>query len=455
MPNINLYNFTKKSNSTAIPDATTATTVTFTYKSECSTHSPILLFEWEGKPDFTYAQIGSIYYFITDIVYVRQKLWQLELKEDCLGTFKEQIKNSSQLIGRTSTDCDPQLIDNEYITKMSPTYYQADAEIEYNFAGTYIVGIADGHGISYYGMDGSKFSELTQQLFAVSQDTLWDSIAEIGKTLNRTFLNVLDYIRSCQWVPFTISGATQKTITMGYWSTGITASVLSPLWTWSPLTFNGKDIKPPALTTGNFFWTNASPFRKMLLHMPFVGNIELSPLEFSTNVNVKMVVDIFGKITYTVTGNSGKYYILSGDCSVPIALSASTISPQGLIASVGTAIGATGAFLASGGGIAAVASAVAGVAGGVSAVNSAISEPTTIGVQGSFSGPAYDSKVTLFTTQYNIIDDISSKIGYLLMKQKTLSANGYYLILKPVVNFGDYYENEEIASMMEGGFYIE
>ena len=454
MPSIGLYRFTKKSNSTALPDPKTATWVTYTYKSECSTHSPILLFEWGDKPEFSYAQIGSIYYFITDIVYVRQKLWQLELREDCLGTFRDQIKNSSQLVARTSIDCDPQLIDGEYTTKMSPVYTKTNIEIPFYYSGTYVVGIANGDGISYYGLTYSEFSRLTKELFAQSQDSLWDSIASAAGTLNRTFLHVLDYIRSCHWVPFEITNVNRETINLGYWPTGITASKLDPKQTLNPFTVQGTTIATPDLVTGNFFWVNSSPFRKILLHLPYAGNVELSPLEF-TSVNVVMTIDIFGKIGYTVTGQSGKYYTFFGDCGVPIALSASTMSPSGFLGGVAAAAGGTAAFLSSGGALGAMLSAAAGTAGAISAVGNALTEPTTIGSNGSFSAPLNDAYITLFTTLYNIIDDISSKIGYLLMKQKTLSTDGYYLILKPVVNFGDYHENQEIVSMMEGGFYIE
>lgn len=451
---IGLYNFTKKQNSTACPNPDTATWVTFTYKNETSVHNPVLLISWGNEPTFTYAQIADKFYYITDIVFVRNNLYEIHCKLDALATRRPAIMNSTQLVLRTSTDCDPQLIDSEYITKMSPVYTKTNVEIPYYYSGTYVVGVADGKGISYYGMSTTEFERLTQELFAQSQDSLWDSIASLAGTLNRTFLHVLDYIRSCHWVPFNISSATKETVTFGYWPTGITASKLSPTWTYNPFSVQGTTISTPDLVTGNFFWTNSSPFRKMILHLPYAGEIMLDPLEFTT-VNVAMTIDMFGKIGYTVTGQSGKYYTLFGDCGVPVALSASSVSPSGLLGGIAAAAGGGAAMIASGGGVAGLLAATAGTAGGISAVSNAISEPTTIGTTGSFSAPLNDPYITLFTTRYNIIDDMSSKIGYLLMKQKKLSTVGYYKCSDVVVDFGDYQENQEIANYMEGGFYIE
>lgn len=451
MPSIGLYHFTKKSNSTALPDTASATVVTFTYKNDCSTHSPVLLFEWEGKPDFTYAQIGSIYYFITDIVYVRQKLWQLELKEDCLGTFREQIKASSQLIDRTSTDVDSKIVDSFYPRLSNPVVEMNTAALSWSDPGSYILSVADGKGLKYYALTYGDFITLTQRLFAQSQDSLWDTIADATKSITRTFLNVMQYIVSCHWVPLPFAAETAgEEITLGYWPTGVIATPLNAQSVMHPIGDSVRiGIANNARTKAD--WLNSPGYNHVILHLPMCGNIELDA-SIALTVDISLYVDIYGKMFYNVS-HGGRAFKVVGDCGVPVALSSAAV-PSTAPAGVAGFIGGVGSIVAgaNGGGLGMI---LGGIAGAGVAETQLVPEPQTTGSQSGFLAHKSDSVISVTSIGYNVPADMSNVIGYPLMKQKTLSANGYYLILKPVVNFGDYYENQEIKSMMEGGFYIE
>ena len=450
MPSIGLYHFTKKSNSTALPDPKTATWVTFTYKSECSTHSPILLFEWGSKPDFTYAQIGSIYYFITDIIYVRQKLWQMELKEDCLGTFREQIKSSSQLVMRSNNFVDENIIDTLYPRLTQSTSELQQIQIPYDRAGTYVVATASGEGMKFFALSPSQFQSLTNQLFAETQDSLWDAIVDATTSIQRTFLNVMQYILSCHWVPFKLY--TSKTIAMylGYWNTGISATEIFADTKTYPLGM------PQTLNIANNAqvnrkWLNDPAFNIVILHLANAGDIQIDAARTSS-VSIIMLVDIFGKITYIVdTGYSRNY--IGGNCGVSIALSSNAV-PE----SFASGVLATGAGIATmfagmnGGGIPQI---VGGIIAAGAGEASLIPQPQTIGSTGSFASATADSVILLQQTLYDVSVDVSARIGYPVNKIVNMNTDGYYLIENPVVNFGDYYENQEIATMMEGGFYVE
>lgn len=451
MPSIGLYHFTKKSNSTALPDPKVATWVTFTYKNDCSTHSPILLFEWGSKPDFTYAQIESNYYFITDIVYVRQKLWQLELKEDCLGTFREQIKASNQLIDRTSTDVDSKIVDSFYPRLSNPVVEMNTATLSWSDPGSYILSVADGKGLKYYALTYGDFITLTQRLFAQSQDSLWDTIADATKSITRTFLNVMQYIVSCHWVPLPFANeAKGEEITLGYWPTGVIATPLSAQSVMHPI---GDSVRIGIANNARVKadWLNSPGYNHVILHLPMCGNIELDA-SIALAVDISLDVDIYGKMFYGVS-HGGRALKMVGDCGVPVALSSAAL-PSTAPAGVAGFIGGVGSIVAgaNGGGLGMI---LGGIAGAGVAETQLVPEPQTTGSQSGFLAHKSDSIISVTSIGYNVPDDMSNVIGYPLMKQKTLSANGYYLILKPVVNFGDYYENQEIVSMMEGGFYVE
>ena len=455
MPTINLYHFTKKSNSTAIPDASTATAVTFTYKDECSTHSPILLFEWDGKPDFTYAQIGSIYYFITDIVYVRQKLWQMNLKEDCLGTFREQIKNSEQLIGRTSTACTNTIIDSECLARVNPAAYVTSANLFTYQEGCVILGIAGGSGLKYYAITYANFMGLLSQIFAEKQDNLWENIVDAASKITQTFLNVTDYIKSAHWLPFNFfSGQHTEFISLGYWDSGISGSPLAPMDLIRLTGEEGITLNLPASPKDNFYWKNFSPGRRCRLHLPFAGDIDIDPAIFTAGVNIVCRVDFMGAITYEISSTTNsRTYILNADCSVPLAVTSNLIDKNAVKGVITAGIGLAGT-LATGGLSTAVNAGLA--VGGISAVaTGAIPEPTTNGSTGTFSGVVLDSAINLYTLQYNYETGITARRGFVYLRTGKLKNNGYYEIINPISNFGDYHENQEIATMMEGGFYIE
>lgn len=455
MASIGLYHFTKKSNSTALPDPKTATWVTFTYKNDCSTHSPILLFEWGNKPDFTYAQIESNYYFITDIVYVRQKLWQLELKEDCLGTFREQIKNSNQLIGRTSTACTNTIIDSECIARVNPKAYVTSANLFTYDQGCVILGIAGGSGLKYYAITYANFMGLLSQIFAEKQDNLWENIVDAASKITQTFLNVTDYIKSAHWLPFNFfSGEHTEFISLGYWDSGISGSPLAPMDLIRLTGEEGITLNLPASPSDNFYWKNFSPGRRCRLHLPFAGDIDIDPAIFTVGVNIVCRVDFMGAITYEISSTTKpRTYILHADCSVPLAVTSNLIDKNAVKGVINAGIGLAGT-LATGGLSAAVNAGLA--VGGISALASgAIPEPTTEGTTGTFSGVTLDSAINLYTLQFDFETGITDRRGFIYLRTGTLSTNGYYEIINPIADFGDYYENQEITSMMEGGFYIE
>lgn len=450
MPSIGLYNFTKKSNSTALPDPKIATWVTFTYKSECSTHSPILLIEWGTKPDFTYAQIGTIYYFITDVVYIRQKLWQLRLKEDCLGTFRDQIMASSQLVMRSNKYVDENIVDTMYPRLTQSTSELQQIQIPYDTGGTYVIATASGEGMKFFALTPSQFQSLTNQLFAETQDSLWDAIVDATTSIQRTFLNVMQYILSCHWIPFKLYTETKTSLYLGYWNTGISATEIFADTKTYPLGLpQTLDIATNAQS--NRKWLNDPSYNIVNLHLANAGNIQIDASR-TKSVRIIMLVDIFGKITYIVQTDYSRNYI-AGDCGVSVALSANAVTDAfagGILATAG-GISTTIAGM-NGGGIGKV---VGGIIAAGAGEASLIPEPQTIGSTGSFASATADSLILLYQTLYDISADVSEKIGYPVNKILKMNTNGYYLVENPTLDFGDYHENQEIASMMEGGFYIE
>ena len=64
-----------------------------TLREETSVTSPVVLMELENPSDYNYAYIPEFkrYYFISDIVSVRNGLWRISMQVDVLESFKNYI----------------------------------------------------------------------------------------------------------------------------------------------------------------------------------------------------------------------------------------------------------------------------------------------------------------------------------------------------------------------------
>lgn len=67
--------------------------------------------------NYNYAYIPQFdrYYFITDIISIRQNIWQLDMHVDVLMSYKNQLLELDTLISRNENTYNPELTDNQLI----------------------------------------------------------------------------------------------------------------------------------------------------------------------------------------------------------------------------------------------------------------------------------------------------------------------------------------------------
>lgn len=96
-------------------------TVTGTLREETSIVRPVLLIDTTTileyrnvLPDFNYAYISDFgrYYFVTDIVSVRNNLWEVSLECDVLFTYRFAIQKCVGFVDRCARGYNPMVIDN-------------------------------------------------------------------------------------------------------------------------------------------------------------------------------------------------------------------------------------------------------------------------------------------------------------------------------------------------------
>lgn len=121
MFNIYLYHFTKKVNSTKVPNVS-PDTFQCLMRTGSSIVNPVIEIRLPQNSDmltYNYAYIpsfGSRYYFIDDIVY-DTGIYVLYLSVDVLATYKTDIKDSTQFILRAANLYNYNIIDTAYLTK--------------------------------------------------------------------------------------------------------------------------------------------------------------------------------------------------------------------------------------------------------------------------------------------------------------------------------------------------
>jgi hypothetical protein len=101
MPTAEFYKFSKRKNSTKQPTGS-GTSYTVNLKSGTSFIRPTLLLEISGQPDYNYLEFEGWYYFVTDIISVRNDLWEIVCQVDPLATAKAAILASTQYVSYSS-----------------------------------------------------------------------------------------------------------------------------------------------------------------------------------------------------------------------------------------------------------------------------------------------------------------------------------------------------------------
>ena len=93
----NFYTLAKRKNSTKQPTGT-GTSYSVDLKSGTSFISPTFLLAISGTPTFNYLEFNGTYYFIRDIISVRNDLWEIVCEIDPLASAKSYILNTTAYV---------------------------------------------------------------------------------------------------------------------------------------------------------------------------------------------------------------------------------------------------------------------------------------------------------------------------------------------------------------------
>lgn len=323
--NITAYSFKKKFNSTKLVTIADAVKNTIMPNCQikndgCGIITPVIQINYgliEAPVNFNYVFIPEFkrYYFAKDWKFVGG-LWEAELQEDFLATWRDAILNTECYVLRSASKYDTTIPDMAYTatSKISitsneiPNPFNAGnemGELE-DDGGYYVVGINGANekpystsgSVTYYVFGAISMQVLCNFLMANIDylDIDWDSDAKRFMTpeILKCLYNPLQYIASVRWYPYFPAdrGTDINRIKFGFWEVEAIGRMLT---TRELVDTEVRDITVPKHPNSGSYgtWCNLTPYTTYQLHVAPYGIMDVPADELinSTKCAVETVID--------------------------------------------------------------------------------------------------------------------------------------------------------------------
>lgn len=487
MPTAEFFKLSKRKNSTKQPTGS-GTSYTVNLKSGTSYLSPTLLLEISGKPDYNYFTFEGWYYFVTDIISVRNDLWEISGKVDSMATAKAAIINIHAYVMYDSV-ANTEIPDNRLPIKTTKSVSAATSACPFvPDGGCYILSITGSNGSTgIYKVTDAELGALIDDLQDI-KDNIFDfngvtpptpptppsSVPPSIEDLLEYMAGWLEYdgdyikyminlairpvaqffgsgdipenIRECKWIPFNVGITTpQSPIYLGSFLTQI-----SSLGKLSTDTIHRS-------TSVNIPWQAAdfrrrSPYTDIYLYLPYIGMTKLSSenLVGQSSIAVEYTLGMRdGSLIVTVSSGSEIIGQYSGNVAASVPVGVSNINlPK---AAQNVIMGAAA--------IASKSIAPFGMAA-LNFADSVTPNFTCVGGLDGIAGMATNQNITCYTVFHDTVVAPNSELAYVgspTMSPKALSAltgfcqcNGAHVeadLPAPILN--------EVDAYLNSGFFIE
>lgn len=451
MATVSFGSFSKRRNSTKQPQSLSDQR-TVTIKESCSQDRPIFICTGNNF-NYNYCMWDSKYYFIDEIISLKNNLIEIHCVMDPLATYKTEILASTQFVSYSSQSGGSWLPDTRIpVLKLAQTSRStASLASLFNTTGFYVLSATGKDGCCMYAMDKGQLDALIDSINTWADDlmdfivndqggygydfsSIETGLESLGKMTIQTgvvgnaFANAPQCIRSCIWVPFFASPfvASGAQLYLGNFDTGI-----------HPFTVKAQP------TTGsvsvNIPWVH-SDWRRMYddvyLYLPLAGMIKLSG-DSLTNVSSLSIeysaTASDGVVAYTVKAGGNVIGTFGGQCSAnyPIGINQQASAGEIIQSIIAGAENMVNAGINSS--ISPVSMSAAGVGVALEGVNAAYntldvansSHPSTIGGVGGGAGSGLDLNVQCFVVSHDTViapGDMKDTMGIPTMQPMSLAS---------------------------------
>lgn len=485
-------NVTKKRNSTY--QGTFNTSYDCVLKAPTSLDRPTFLVS-AASMDYNAAKLGDRYYLIDDVVSVRNGQWEVSCILDVLATYKADILASTQYVCYSSYNSSNWLPDTRIPVLRDTEYHEelgADPSLFGN--GFYVLTVTGKNGCVCYGVllqtlekliediqdwvddDWSKVLAGTydpNQTLTYNWNTEKDAIKSLAEILTQTgcignaYQNAPQMIRSCIWVPLSLSSweiGSPEQIYLGNYGTGLAANRIRT----NPATYSVHVDIPWKYTD----WRR-SICETVYVRLPYAGLVEIGADSVASESELIIEVCISaidGTMAYRITTGSGKtigYY--AGSCSAPYAIGINQRTGTGEV--IQNAIGGIQKTVAAATDVsitnplsfvsAGAEAALEGVNAVYQTVNAAMStHPSCIGSMGGAASAGLEQKVGVIVMSHSIAINpasMAATMGRPTMAPMSLSGlTGYCQCANAhVAAAAQARELDAIDYYLNSGFFIE
>lgn len=470
---VTLYQFTKRKNSTLRPTPLQGTDLNCELKQPTSYKNPVFLFHVEDGFEWNYLQWDSWYYFITDVVSVRNDIFEVHCALDVLATYKTEIGNTSAFV-LYDTSGNSEIIDGRLSQKTSATLSNADGSSTIFEAGmTVCVGIVGRDSSGIFAMSPATAASLLSSInnwmdndldleipsggfsFSDWNDAVNDFVEYVVTAIRQLIATgkAPDSIKSAILLPVSLSkfSGTPERIYLGDYDTGISALRLTA----DPRVTEVSSVPIPWQATD---WRRNAPYHSIYLYLPYAGMVSIPPSEVmgDSSLTITTNVSVSGNVTYKVTAGTKVIGRYSGVCGSSFMIGASNINPLSSLGSIVSGVGAAAGVLAASTGVGAAAIGAAGIVGMLTGVQPLMSAIGT-GGGGAYTDGYLIQCFTVFHDTNVSPDSVAGAIGTPTMAVKTISScSGFVQTREASVDAACYDDvRKEINSLMDGGFFYE
>lgn len=362
---VNFYNYGKRKNSTGVPSGGTA--VSCVFKDNTSYVNPTLLVNLSDVPyNYFSMTVGGVnrYYWITNIVSVRNNLFEVSGHVDVLATYRSNIIGASAYLLYSTATFSDNLVDRRIPTIYNPVRTTQTLQVFSNFfsaSGYYILScVGEDGSVDCWRLDRNQFQNLLdniqeyQDIFNVewpeqppaSGDALTDifnafstfvsTLVALGESIvnvfkqQTSFSSAVDCIRGCFWIPFEVTSLSTGEITLGGYHTGITANRVG-----DTIAAEIGNITIPWPTSD---WRNSAYCTEMSIYLPFVGTVTLpaSAMIGESTLTIRHCLSTkTGDVAYELLAGDMVIGTYGGNAAVSVPIGSSNISNMQIVNAIG------------------------------------------------------------------------------------------------------------------------
>lgn len=449
MINVEFYNFSKKSNSTARPSEGTGVPVDLKRGTTFQSPTFVLRYGLNDFLNFNYAKWNDHYYFINSVTSINAAQIEVSCTEDVLATYKEEIGNYTCVIERSSHQSllypDALYLSDDNWKKDATIIADPVGLFPKGYSGNFIVRTTSSEGITLYYMTQEEIDDLLSFMWS---DGSWGDV--LSDAFTKLFFDPFKYILSIDWCPIRIDNFIHlsSTVKLGFWDSKVSGAIIGGVN--APSVNFSYDI---GITNSRYnkyqfqYWN--SNFSRYFVKLPFVGVIQL---DITKTANDQLTADYY----YDAVTGLCDVWLRSGQndlahfqtrLSIPIQIGFATNNPSNILNGAAN----TGIQLVTG-------NAMGTISSGLESIKGAFSpDSSVIGSNGSINGILNNRSAAQYTYTCSSIVPYPNTEGYADGNRRKINTlSGYVKCRNASVPINGYSGDQDaVNNFLNNGFYYE